>query len=114
MSKGFKSSEFIGIILFIGFLIISGFAPSVLPTKSSRIQMGIVATQDALPAILNTIQSLIDQFGDQTLLGGLLWAYIKKRTNLKDKDLELKKLQVQEAIEKYRAICLLKKTGVKA
>lgn len=104
MTKGLKSSEFIGILIFVGYIALT----VIFPNQKAGIETGVATAQAALPNVLDTLQALVAQIGDQTLLGGLLWAYIKRRSGLKESDLEVKKLEVTAAIEKYRAICALK------
>jgi hypothetical protein len=101
MTKGLKSSEFIGILIFVGYLALT----VLFPGQKEGVVAGVAVAQGALPGVLDALQALVAQVGDQTLLGGLLWAYIKRRSGLKESDLEVKKLEVTAAIEKYRAIC---------
>lgn len=102
LAPGLKSSEFIGVAAYFIYLVLSSLG-ILTPGKVAQIQTGAEAAKDSLPIIINAVQNIIAQFGDQTLIGGLLWAYLKRRYSLKKDDLEIAKLQKTAEIEKYKA-----------
>ena len=101
LAPGIKSSEFIIIVGYFGYIVLSSMG-ILTPGK-------IAAAQTTATSILDLIQNLVNQFGDQTLAGGLIWAYLKRRYGLKQEDLDLQKLNATVLIEKYKAITALKK-----
>jgi hypothetical protein len=107
VAPGIKSSEFIAILIFVGYMALSTFKV-VSPGKAAAIDIGINVATDAVPAIMTTVQKIVNQFGDQTLLGGIVWAYLKRRSGLKKEDIELQKLNAAALIEKYKAYTAMK------
>ena len=102
---GIKSSEFLIIVGYFIYIVLSGTG-ILTPGKVASAKI----TADAvIPAFFDLIQNIINQFGDQTLAGGLIWAYLKRRYGLKKEDLDLQKLNATALIEKYKAITALKK-----
>lgn len=96
LSPGSKSSEFILIVLYMIYIVATSTGV-ISPVKVAAIQAGV-------PAALDVVSNVVNNFGDQTLLGGLVLAYLRRRFNLKKEDIDAMKLKLQADIEKYKAV----------
>jgi hypothetical protein len=99
LAPGIKSSEFIGLAAYLVYMILSGTG-LIEPGGHADIVKGFEKAPDAIAAVIQLVQN----FGEQTLVGGLLWAYIKRRSALKNNQIKVDVIQAQAQLEKYRAL----------
>jgi hypothetical protein len=90
MKSGFKSSEFLVIAVVIGFGILLVFGKISVNDVDQTTQR-ISEMSDSIPALIAAIKSLASEFGELLVFAGLGWAYLKRRTALKSKELNLNK-----------------------
>ena len=100
ITPGIKSSEFILVAIYVGYILLS--SSGILPAAK------IATATQAIPSALDALSNVVSNFGDQTLLGGLILAYIRRRYNLKKEDIDAVKLKLQADIEKCKAIVAMR------
>jgi len=87
LTPGKKSSEFLVVAgLFI--LIVASASgllkPEIVNTASDNLRQ----TAEVVPSLIQAVKDLANAHGDLLLYAGLGWAYIKRRTGLKGKELD--------------------------
>lgn len=75
IKPGFKTTEFFGVMAYFVYIILST-AGIISPEIKNQIDINVTTWSDA-------ITLLAEKFGNQTILGGILWAYIKRRHEIK-------------------------------
>jgi hypothetical protein len=96
ISPGMKSSEFLLVVAYALYILLTSLG-IIDPSK-------VASIQSTAPAALDALSNVVNNFGDQTLLGGLILAYVRRRYNLKKEDIDTVRLKLQADIEKCKAI----------
>lgn len=89
MKPGYKTTEFWIVVCIILFclLLASGYLkPSHLTTATERIQQGA----DALPGLIGAVKALFDKYAELIIAAAVGYAYLKKRSNAKANDAQIK------------------------
>jgi len=76
LKAGGRSTEFWGMVG-LAVMVMAGWIQPEQATKAVQSQ------GTAINALLDTIQNIVSTKGDIALYAGILWAYLKRRTELK-------------------------------
>lgn len=81
-------------------------------TASGKLNTGLIISSaetidkaaESVPVLIGSIERLISSLGPLFALIGVIYSYINKRTNLKEKELELTDLKVSELLKTYQEL----------
>ena len=90
MKPGVKSTEFWLVAGVVGFavLVASG---RLDPDDIKQAATNVNRATEALPALIEAVKSLAERFGGLAISGGLAWAYLKRKSAQKYKELKAAK-----------------------
>jgi hypothetical protein len=87
LKSGKNSTEFwalIGLFVLVGLSV----AGVLRPERIQQATVNVQETAGALPSLVNAVKDLAAQHGQILVYAGLAWAYIKRRSSLKAKELD--------------------------
>ena len=87
LSPGKKSSEFL-VVVGLFALVIASALGWLKPETVHKVTGNINETAGALPALIQAVKDLAQSHGDILVYAGVAWAYLKRRSALKGKELE--------------------------
>jgi hypothetical protein len=82
MKNGIRTTEFwlvAGVMLFALLVAFGGLTPEKVQITTVKLR----ETTAALPELINALQTLAENLGPLLIAAGSVWAYLKRRTELK-------------------------------
>lgn len=89
MKPGWKATEAWGLLGVFIFALLVSFGV-LTPERVSNFTNQIGQTTETIPLLIESIKELIESLGPLATFAGLAWAYLKRRSGLKAKELSLK------------------------
>ena len=91
MKPGLKSSEFLliaAVVIFAALVAFGRIDSTDIEQAAARIQ----GTAETVPVLIEAVKSLADRFGGLAITAGLAWAYLRRRTALKQQEIKQAKV----------------------
>ena len=102
MIKGFKTSEFLLIVL-VAVFAVAVSKGWLTPAKVQDVTAAVQQTTEAVPALIASVKELIASLAPLAGLFGLAWAYLRRRTQIKLQEGAVKAKQSEAEIAKANA-----------
>jgi len=87
LSPGKKSSEFL-VVIGLFALVLASASGLLKPDTVTNVTSNLRETAGTIPALIQAVKDLAQSHGDILAYAGIAWAYIRRRSSLKSKELD--------------------------